>query len=310
MPLAPSSHKRRKNRNADVGVIGKSETDKESFDPYDPEVLAANGIEYPRPGLGDVRMKIKYWAYEVQLQGNLSVDNMITPPDGVLRHLDLMEKCWGWRRLLPMYRCARSDRPLYMQYLCEYYIRNAPESVDGHASADEKLVKRSAWTNENGRLIPLAQLCIAKEAEMMREWVINGQYSSSDPDCILSNHIRDHVFCLMLHKGSGSIAATAGAAMVGAANEAKLLCDYYLRQDLALDVALCAEIRDEARAILLDLCKEASAANGKNIAVDDHAEDKSTRINTAGKSTCTESNGNEDLKRTPGSEGCTHKEKA
>jgi hypothetical protein len=48
----------------------------------------------------------------------------------------------------------------------------------------------------------------------MREWVIRGQYQSSDPDCILSNQIREHALSLMLHRGSGSVAAIAGAAMV------------------------------------------------------------------------------------------------
>jgi hypothetical protein len=48
----------------------------------------------------------------------------------------------------------------------------------------------------------------------MREWVIRRQYWSSDRDCILSNQIREHALNLMLHRGSGSVAATAGAAMV------------------------------------------------------------------------------------------------
>jgi hypothetical protein len=69
-----------------------------------------------------------------------------------------MEKGWGWWRLLPMYRVAGDAMPLYREYLCEYYIRNPPESVDGAASTDERVVRRSAWTNENGRLVPLARL--------------------------------------------------------------------------------------------------------------------------------------------------------
>jgi hypothetical protein len=113
-----------------------SEADEEIFDPFGPEVLAANGIECC--DLGHVRMTNRRWAYEVQLYGNLSADRMIAQPDGAIRHLDLMEKSWGWWRLLPLYRVAGADMPLYKEYLCEYYIRNPPESVDGAASTDER----------------------------------------------------------------------------------------------------------------------------------------------------------------------------
>jgi hypothetical protein len=76
--------------------------------------------------------------------------------------IEFIEKGWGWWRLLPMYGNVGSDMPLYKQYLCDYYIRNSPESVDGAAaSAVERMVTRSAWTNENGRLIPLARSVIS-----------------------------------------------------------------------------------------------------------------------------------------------------
>ena len=61
-----------------------------------------------------------------------------------------------WWRLLPIYQGLGSDMPLYREYLCEYYLRNPPESVDDSACTRHKFVVRSAWTNENGRLIPLA----------------------------------------------------------------------------------------------------------------------------------------------------------
>jgi hypothetical protein len=48
----------------------------------------------------------------------------------------------------------------------------------------------------------------------MSEWVLRGQYHSSDPKCIESNQIREHAIRLMFLKGSGSITAAAGAAMV------------------------------------------------------------------------------------------------
>ena len=77
-----------------------------------------------------------------------------------------MEKGWGWWRLLPIYRDMDSDMPLYRQYLCEYYLRNPPESVDGIGATftEQKVVVRSAWTNESGRLIPLANKVTNLEA--------------------------------------------------------------------------------------------------------------------------------------------------
>jgi hypothetical protein len=69
-----------------------------------------------------------------------------------------------------------------------------------------------------------------------------------------------------------------------------------LREDLFLNAALCDVIREEARAVLLDMCNEASAAaaaSGKNnIAVADDGAEKSvarylgstvSRINAVGK---------------------------
>lgn len=41
----------------------------------------------------------------------------------------------------------------------------------------------------------------------MCEWVIHGQYNSTDTECLESNHIRSHALSLMLYKRSGSIAA-------------------------------------------------------------------------------------------------------
>ncbi|KAI4990869.1 hypothetical protein ZWY2020_039240 [Hordeum vulgare] len=332
----------------------RMDDDDELFHRYDPEVLAANGIEYPP---GDARMRIKWWAFLMQVEGNLTLTKMSIPSANIIRYPDQMEKAWGWWRLLPIYQCLDSDRPLYREYLCEYYLRNPPESVDDSASTGHKFVVRSAWTNENGRLIPLARkclemeakfislckrnkiklndtetalshkikqhaqdivdgvceyagayaaaaalVCICKEAELMCERAMCGRYSSGNMTCILCNQIREHAISLMLYKGSGSIAAAAGAAMVGAAKEAKLLRENL--SDLSCDEAMSAFIREEACCILHDMHTEAFGANGKNnIAAAADGADLSTRINTVGNLTCTACNGKEDHKRELGSNG-------
>jgi hypothetical protein len=66
--------------------MAKSESDEGIFDPRSPEVLAANGIEYDPDTF---RMMIKKWAYQMQLGGDLSVDRMVVPPVGVIRHLGI-----------------------------------------------------------------------------------------------------------------------------------------------------------------------------------------------------------------------------
>jgi hypothetical protein len=81
----------------------------------------------------------------------------------------------------------------------------------------------------------------------------------------------------------------------GAAKEAKLLCEHLRQHVYGGVVHLCDEIREEARTVLLDLCKEASAAasSGKcNIVAADDGAEKSvarylgstiSRINVVGK---------------------------
>lgn len=48
----------------------------------------------------------------------------------------------------------------------------------------------------------------------MCERAMCGRYNSGNMTCMLCNQIREHAISLMLYKGSGSIAAAAGAAMV------------------------------------------------------------------------------------------------
>ncbi|KAF7068292.1 hypothetical protein CFC21_074066 [Triticum aestivum] len=310
----------------------RMDDDDELFHRYDPEVLAANGIDYPPR---DARMRIKWWAFLMQVEGNLRLTNMSVPSAKIIRYPDQMEKAWGWWRLLPIYQGLGPDMPLYREYLCEYYLRNPPESVDDSACTRHKFVVRSAWTNENGRLIPLAGkclemeakfiglcernkikltdtetalshkikqhaqdivdgaceyagayaaaaalVCICKEAELMCERAMCGRYNSGIMACMLCNQIREHAISLMEYKGSGSIAAAAGAAMVGAAKEAKLLRENL--SNLGCDEEMSASIREEACCILQDMHTEAFGANGKNsIAAADDGAEKSTRYGSA-----------------------------
>ena len=142
----------------------RMDDDDELFHRYDPEVLAANGIEYPPD---DTRMRMKWWAFLMQVEGNLRPTNMSVPSAKIIRYPDQREKAWGWWRLLPIYQGLGSDMPLYREYLCEYYLRNPPESVDDSACTRHKFVVRSAWTNENGRLIPLARKVIYLETSCL-----------------------------------------------------------------------------------------------------------------------------------------------
>lgn len=59
--------------------------DDELFHRYDPEVLAANGIEYPPD---DTRMRMKWWAFLMQVEGNLRPTNMSVPSAKIIRYPD------------------------------------------------------------------------------------------------------------------------------------------------------------------------------------------------------------------------------
>jgi hypothetical protein len=60
--------------------------DDESFDAYDPEVLAANGIEHAPSNPYDLRTRVQSWAYlMMQTNRHLVPDRMIIPPEGAIR---------------------------------------------------------------------------------------------------------------------------------------------------------------------------------------------------------------------------------
>ena len=63
--------------------------EEELFDRYDPEVLAANGIDYQelsRFPFVDERMDIKWWAFLMQVEGNLRLTNMSVPSAKIIRY--------------------------------------------------------------------------------------------------------------------------------------------------------------------------------------------------------------------------------
>ncbi|KAJ1298269.1 hypothetical protein BS78_01G440600 [Paspalum vaginatum] len=60
------------------------------------------------------------------------------PPLEMFTHPDLLEKAWGWDRLLPFDYIDKHGccTPLYMRYLHQYYRRNCDLSITKHCVGD------------------------------------------------------------------------------------------------------------------------------------------------------------------------------
>lgn len=178
------------------------------------------------------------------------------PPVCMVRFPDLLERIWGWERLLPEVHSSVEWHD-YKTYLVQYLEKNAEKvatgkealvaAVSGCIEAERRFIRicdrflsyeelclteaiknRARLVQSDGEYPAAAAtlLAITKEAELMCEMEIHG-YSTSAMRA-LAHQIRQAAFNLILYGGSESAAVT--AAMVGLVEESKLSLEA-LRED-------------------------------------------------------------------------------
>ncbi|KAF8732744.1 hypothetical protein HU200_015080 [Digitaria exilis] len=141
------------------------------------------------------------------------------PPSQIVKYFDLVETEWGWDKLLPLYGVPWSD---YSKYLEEYYLRNARHLVPGAAATT------------GSSIATLAEICIAKEADLMYELLRHGASSSDDYLIDQSTEIRMCALSLMNCTSCHSVAAS--AAMLGVSKEAETMCKWMSENNMLLDL--------------------------------------------------------------------------
>ncbi|CAN6314781.1 unnamed protein product [Urochloa humidicola] len=159
------------------------------------------------------------------------------PPSGIVKYYDLVEKAWGWDKLLPFTGVPWSD---YSKYLDEYYLQNALRFVPGAAPTT------------GSSIAALAEMCLKKEEQLASEWKI---HMNSKTDMILPS--KSIILSCLIHQRARSVIRAAGckfsdvssAALLCIAKEADLICELLRRGaspsddyliDLSSEIRMCA----------------------------------------------------------------------
>ncbi|XP_052160968.1 uncharacterized protein LOC127778411 isoform X2 [Oryza glaberrima] len=172
------------------------------------------------------------------------------PPFEITHLPDLLERAWGWDRILPYYPGSRSW-PQYKAYLHEYYRRNGDDDNDLAALADlcikgenelmyllnrrpqifkaDEITLSKKITNCAYQMVSMecsefpaatvALKCITKEADLMCQSVVSGAATTSS--MVTSNSIRRCALRFMTYKGPEHVPAT--ATMMAIMKESELL---------------------------------------------------------------------------------------
>ncbi|KAG0515209.1 hypothetical protein BDA96_10G258900 [Sorghum bicolor] len=120
------------------------------------------------------------------------------PPSAVVKYHDLLEKSWGWDRLLPWEGMSWSD---YSKYLEEYYRRNAEEYY--HRNGGQLVPGAAAATGS--RIAALADICLKKEEQLASEWKIR---MKSKVDVMLPS--KTIILSCLIHERAHSVTFKAG----------------------------------------------------------------------------------------------------
>uniref|UniRef100_A0ACD5YJX3 Uncharacterized protein n=1 Tax=Avena sativa TaxID=4498 RepID=A0ACD5YJX3_AVESA len=133
---------------------------------------------------------------------------------------DVLEKLWGWERLLPLSGSAKwAD---YLSYLEEYYQHNASEFVAG-ALADQN--PEDSQIDNNGYIgAALAKSCLKMEEELLSEWKNRVDETLPISTIIQSGLIKELALTEICSTG-GELFAPSDLAFVCMANEAELMVE-------------------------------------------------------------------------------------
>ncbi|CAM0907800.1 unnamed protein product [Alopecurus aequalis] len=129
---------------------------------------------------------------------------------------DLMEKLWGWERLLPL--SGSVEWTDYCSYLEEYYKRNALEFFANQNPEDLQIANMGA---------AVAKSCLKMEEELLSEWKTRVKRSVYDT-LPLSTIIQSSVIkelALSVCSTGGELFAPSDVAFVCIIREAELMCE-------------------------------------------------------------------------------------
>lgn len=203
-------------------------------------------------------------AWLKELKG-VTVDLPTMPPLYIIHHRDLLEKGWGWQRLLP-YR-GSVDWTVYKGYLKEYCSQNDGEvtalCVNNKPYEDKSFFSRNAGfgvASDYDTLLFAANLSV--EAEINFRLCFHDELT--DDEMQLSHQIQDRANHVIQSPGE-YCAATAAAALVCIVKETELLFELLLSDD---DVettemtALSKQVRQTALELILCRGPESAAVAG------------------------------------------------
>ncbi|TVU27868.1 hypothetical protein EJB05_19369, partial [Eragrostis curvula] len=192
------------------------------------------------------------WIQDLEKNGNVAVDD---PPNYIVLFPDLLEKGWGWQRLLPYYS-GPYPGPVswstFKGYLKDYFDKNKdePAALCAHHKRDPVEQDLSA-----DPLHLAASLCIKVEEELL-----NGCLAClTSADIQLSHTIKDRARN-MIESGGNSCTATAGFVCITKEAELILLLSKCNDFDTTGLVEFSNCIRQSALNLLLSEEPESAAA--------------------------------------------------
>nr|TKW36710.1 hypothetical protein SEVIR_2G457700v2 [Setaria viridis] len=192
---------------------------------------------------------------EMEKQMQMEEEEYFMPKPKIVKYHDLLEKLWGWDRLLP--KATSVSFSVYITYLEEYHRRNV------HAVTTDTSISALAETclSNEKQLVSELKLRVTREQEtslMIRRSIILS--------CLIQEHARS-----VVHTADCSFSDVSGAALLCIAKEAGLTCellrrgadpidDYLINQGrvirlCALSLMNCTSVYSSAA--MLGMAKEA-----------------------------------------------------
>uniref|UniRef100_K4A8A2 Uncharacterized protein n=1 Tax=Setaria italica TaxID=4555 RepID=K4A8A2_SETIT len=229
-------------RKEDVAERSKEESERKYFSRLIKQMEMQKQIE----------MEMKEEGKQMQMEE----EEYFMPKPKIVKYHDLLEKLWGWDRLLP--KATSVSLSVYITYLEEYHRRNV------HAVTTDTSISA------------LAETCLSNEKQLVSElklWVTREQETSLmiRRSIILSCLIQEHARSVVHTADKSSFSDVSGAALLCIAKEAGLTCellrrgadpidDYLINQgrvirSCALSLMNCTSVYSSAA--MLGMAKEA-----------------------------------------------------
>ncbi|KAL6840988.1 hypothetical protein ACP4OV_029248 [Aristida adscensionis] len=156
-------------------------------------------------------------------------DRKYLPRRRLVKYLDLLERAWGWERLVPLDR-SQVDMATYIKYLEEYYNHNALDYVAAPDQNPRNWPLKSTASAPAPSAATNGENVLAAVSEFM-EQVLLSQWKSRYPDrkdhahaIVQGNLIIEHARSIIY--AWGEFSAITAAALVCIAKEADLIREF------------------------------------------------------------------------------------